>query len=73
MSDEDMLSPEIPKVMLNGQPVDLDDLLDHMDEEIRSVVNMADFNTPQDFLDAYCRAHLARFGEAFSVSVGKRA
>lgn len=56
-------------VTLNGKTVDFAAAVNLMDDEIREVLHSAqDWQSYQDFTDAYILAHDARFGEEFIVN-----
>lgn len=53
----------------NGQDVDFDGAAMLMDDDIREELHSS--ITPcsnQEFMDAYCKAHFAKFGEEFVVN-----
>jgi hypothetical protein len=56
-------------VMIDGQSVDFDSAVELMDADLREQIhaNLSPCGE-QDFVDAYCAAHLARFGVDFSVN-----
>ena len=52
----------------NGQMVDYDGAVQLMDDEIREDLHSkASAWTEQEFMDAYCKAHLEKYGEEFSA------
>lgn len=53
-------------VIVNGSAYDIDNIAGYMDDEIRERLNseMAPCK-PQEFFDAYCEAHYAKYGEPF--------
>ena len=57
------------KVILNGFEVDFDACVNLMDDDIREELHMemAGECTEQEFLDAYCERHLAKYGTGFEV------
>lgn len=53
-------------VTINGKTVDFAAAVNLMDDEIREELHSAqDWQSDQDFTDAYILAHDARFGEEF--------
>ena len=56
-------------VILNNREIDFDVAVNLMDDDIREDIHFSgDFETDQEFLDAYCAAHLAKYGEEFVVN-----
>ena len=49
----------------NGVKIEFEATLNLMDDEIREAIAAEGIETEQDFFAAYCKAHLARFGEEF--------
>jgi len=57
------------KVTLNGMQFDWDVVGHHMDDEIREDLHSRrDWESEQQFLDAYCEAHAKKFGEKFAIN-----
>lgn len=55
--------------MPDGWDYDYDAVVLLMDEEVREDLHMqGDAETPQEFVDAYCERHLAKYGEEFRVN-----
>ena len=53
----------------DGQTVDYDGAVMLMDDEIREELHtQASTWTEQEFMDAYCAAHLAKYGEEFIIN-----
>lgn len=52
----------------NGQQVDFEGAAQLMDDELREELHSRGFDSEQAFFDAYCAAHLERFGEEFVVN-----
>lgn len=56
-------------VTLNGKTVDFAAAATLMDDEIREELHSAqDWQSDQEFLDAYVSAHMERYGEEFTVN-----
>ena len=56
------------KVLLNGNLVDFDAVVNMMDDEIREKLhNKLAPCTDQEFMDAYVEAHEAKFNERFEI------
>ena len=56
------------KVVINGVELDMALVAMYMDEEIREDLHISqDWDSDQEFLDAYCKAHEAKYGEEFQV------
>ena len=56
------------KVLLNGYEVDLDAVVNMMDDEIREELhNKLVPCTDQEFVDAYIKAHAAKYGKQFNI------
>lgn len=57
------------KVIVNGQEFDMDAVANLMDDELREDIHM-DLApcTDQEFVDEYCKRHLAKFGEEFQIN-----
>lgn len=55
-------------VLLNNNNVDFDTCVNLMDDDIREDLhnNMAPC-TEQEFLDAYCKAHVEKYGAEFTI------
>ncbi len=52
----------------DGQMVDFDGAVALMDDDIREDLHSkASHWTAQEFMDAYCEAHLEKYGEDFSA------
>jgi hypothetical protein len=60
--------PIVPAyVIINGAKVDADAAYDLLDSEIRDQLDRAqEWPSEQEFFDAYCCAHEAKFGQAFT-------
>lgn len=57
------------KVMLNGEMVDFDVAVNMMDFELcEELHNKLAPCTDQEFMDEYCKAHQAKFGEEFVIN-----
>lgn len=58
------------KITHNGTTIDFDAAVALMDDETREALHddATDATTEQQFFDAYCRAHKARFGTDFVVA-----
>jgi hypothetical protein len=54
-------------VIVDGQAVDFDAVVDLMDYQIREDLHSQGLETEQAFIDAYAAAHEARFGETFTA------
>ena len=55
-----------PNVVLNGVMYDIEVVAVYMDDEIREDLHhTGDFQSEQEFLEAYCAAHEQKFGEEF--------
>lgn len=56
-------------VMLNGEMVDFDVVVNMMDDEIREAVH-ADLApcTDQEFMDEYAKRYEAKYGETFEIN-----
>lgn len=51
-----------------GQEIDFDVAVELMDDEIREATANEGWYTEQEFFNAYCLNHLARFGEEFELN-----
>ena len=58
---------ETTAVTIGGVVVSLEAAAELMDDDIREALHAEGVDDPQEFVDRYCKAHLAKFGEAFTV------
>ena len=57
------------KIILNNQKFDLDAIAALMDDELRETLHSEkNWQSEQEFLDAYCKAHAQKFGEDFTIN-----
>jgi hypothetical protein len=54
-------------VTYNGKTIDLDAARMVMDDEICESIHLT-VETEQEFMDAYAKAHVAKFGEEFAFN-----
>lgn len=54
-------------ITINGQQFDLDAARNLMDDELCEALH-GTVDTEQAFVDAYLKAHLAKYGEHFAIS-----
>lgn len=55
-------------VMLNGKPVSFDAAVQLMDDDIREDLHHGNFDSDQEFLDAYVGLHQTKYNEDFTVN-----
>lgn len=51
-----------------GKTFDIDAVAGLMDDDIREDLHAEGFATEQEFFDAYCKRHAAKFGEEFEFA-----
>lgn len=56
------------KITHNGTEFDFDAAVNLMDDDIREDIHDIGTGDEQSFFDAYCAAHLAKFGSEFVVN-----
>lgn len=54
-------------VMVYGEPVDFDAAVNLMDDEIREDLHAEGIGKKQDFINEYCKRHLAKYHTAFCI------
>jgi hypothetical protein len=59
---------EVLPVMVGGLSVARNAVVALMDDEIRESLHDQAWESEQEFVDAYCEAHEAKYGQAFVVS-----
>lgn len=57
------------KVIVNGWELPAETVAAYMDAEIRErLIREKWFDSEQDFVDAYCEAHMEKYGEEFIIN-----
>lgn len=51
----------------DGSVKNWESIVNLMDDEIREDIASAGYDTEAEFLEAYCAAHMEKYGEEFSI------
>lgn len=55
-------------IYINDHYLTLNSVVNLMDDDIREELHSVGYDTDQEFVDAYCEAHLAKYGEEFILN-----
>ena len=59
---------ETIKVQVGGKEFDLDAVVNLMDDDLRDMLHGFHYYSEQEFVDAYAKHHMAKFGKEFIVN-----